>query len=155
MTTSAPRAASAGVAATRGPESPVAPVARTNSAARSAVRFQTVSGMPAAAMCVAIGQPIAPSPRKAVFMPMKLPCPYLSRMITRARVEGMSCQHCVRAVFTALAAVEGITRADVRIGQIEVEHDGAVTVEQLRRAVEVAGYVVSAGETNRRALPLV
>ena len=76
-------------------------------------------------------------------------------MITRARVEGMSCQHCVRAVFTALTGVEGISRADVRIGEIEVEHDGRVTVEQLRLAVEVAGYVVGAGETNRRALPLV
>jgi copper chaperone len=76
-------------------------------------------------------------------------------MITRARVEGMRCQHCVRAVFTALAAVEGITRADVSIGSIEVEHDGRVTVDQLRKAVAVAGYTVVAGETNRRALPMV
>lgn len=75
-------------------------------------------------------------------------------MITRARVEGMSCQHCVRAVFTALAAVEGILRADVSVGSIEVEHDGRVTVEQLREAIAVAGYTVVDGETNRRALPL-
>jgi copper chaperone CopZ len=66
----------------------------------------------------------------------------------------MTCQHCVRAVFTALTAVEGIIRADVGIGAIEVEHDGRVTVEQLRDAVAVAGYVVRDGETNRRALPL-
>jgi copper chaperone CopZ len=76
-------------------------------------------------------------------------------MITRARVEGMSCQHCVRAVFTALAAVEGITRADVSIGAIEVEHDGRVALDQLREAVAVAGYRVVGGETNRRVLPLV
>jgi len=76
-------------------------------------------------------------------------------MITRARVEGMTCQHCVRAVFTALAAVHGIIRADVSIGAIEVEHDGQVTVEQLREAVAVAGYTVVAGETNRRSLPLL
>jgi copper chaperone len=76
-------------------------------------------------------------------------------MITRARVEGMTCQHCVRAVFTALAAVDGITRADVSIGAIEVEHDGQVTVEQLRDAVSVAGYAVVGGETNRRSLPLL
>jgi copper chaperone len=78
-------------------------------------------------------------------------------MITRVHVDGMSCQHCVRAVFTALAAVEGIKRADVRIGVIEVEHDGTVTVEQLRDAVAVAGYAVRAemAETNRRALPLL
>jgi copper chaperone CopZ len=76
-------------------------------------------------------------------------------MITRARVEGMSCQHCVRAVFTALAAVDGITRADVSIGSLEVEHDGRVTVDQLRSAVEVAGYRVSGGSTDRRVLPLL
>jgi len=75
-------------------------------------------------------------------------------MITRANVQGMSCQHCVRAVFTALAAVEGISRADVSIGAIEVEHDGSVTVDQLKDAVAVAGYTVTTGETNRRALPL-
>lgn len=75
-------------------------------------------------------------------------------MITRVRVQGMSCQHCVRAVFTALGGVEGITRADVQIGAVEVEHDGGVTVEQLRDAIAVAGYVVVEGQTNRRALPL-
>ena len=67
----------------------------------------------------------------------------------------MTCQHCVRAVFTALAAVDGITRADVRIGSIDVEHDGSVTIEQLSAAVEVAGYSIAKAETNRRALPLL
>jgi copper chaperone len=90
-----------------------------------------------------------------MFMRRKLSSHYLSRMITRARVDGMTCQHCVRAVFTALAAVDGITRADVNIGAIEVEHDGRVTVAQLRDAVAVAGYTVLDGETNRRALPLI
>jgi copper chaperone len=76
-------------------------------------------------------------------------------MITRARVEGMSCQHCVRAVFTALAGIEGISRADVSIGAIEVEHDGRVTDEQLREAVATSGYRLVSAETNRRHLPLV
>ena len=69
----------------------------------------------------------------------------------------MSCQHCVRAVFTALAAVDGISRADVGIGVADVEHDGSVTVEDLREAVAVAGYVV-AGEDivlAKRMLPLL
>jgi len=76
-------------------------------------------------------------------------------MITRVAVTGMSCQHCVRAVFTALTAVEGITRADVSIGAAEVEHDGRVTVEQLREAIAVAGYGVESGEVVRRRLPLI
>jgi copper chaperone len=75
-------------------------------------------------------------------------------MITTVRVEGMTCQHCVRAVFTALAAVPGIQRADVTTGQAAVEHDGTVTVEQLRDAIAVAGYTVPDGTTNRRVLPL-
>ena len=75
-------------------------------------------------------------------------------MITRARIEGMTCQHCVRAVFTALTAVEGIVRADVGIGAVEVEHDGQVTVEQLRAAIAVAGYPVGEAETDRRRLPI-
>jgi copper chaperone len=87
-------------------------------------------------------------------MRRKLRCYYLSRMIIKARVEGMSCQHCVRAVFTALTPVDGIMRADVSIGAIEVEHDGRVTIDQLRAAVAVAGYVVGEAEVNRRALPV-
>ena len=76
-------------------------------------------------------------------------------MVTRVRVEGMSCQHCVRAVFTALTAVPGITRADVSIGAVEVEHDGGVSVDQLRDAIAVAGYRVNDGQTNRRALNIL
>ena len=75
-------------------------------------------------------------------------------MITTVTVHGMTCQHCVRAVFTALAAVPGISRADVSIGAAAVEHDGSVTVEQLRDAIAVAGYEVRDGATNRRALPI-
>jgi copper chaperone CopZ len=77
-------------------------------------------------------------------------------MITRIRIDGMSCQHCVRAVFTALAAVDGIARADVGIGVAEVEHDGSVTVEDLTEAVAVAGYVVAGEDTvAKRMLPLL
>lgn len=78
-----------------------------------------------------------------------------SRTITRARVQGMTCQHCVRAVFTALGAVEGIERADVRLGSIEVEHNEGVTFAQIRDAVAVAGYTVLDPETSRRVLPLI
>jgi copper chaperone len=76
-------------------------------------------------------------------------------MITRARIEGMTCQHCVRAVFTALAGVPGIIRAEVSIGVIEVEHEGPVSEESLRTAVELAGYSLAASEQDRRRLPLL
>jgi copper chaperone CopZ len=75
-------------------------------------------------------------------------------MITRVRIDGMSCQHCVRAVFTALAGVEGIARADVTIGAAEIEHAGGVTAEQLAAAIATAGYELAAVETDRRRLPI-
>ncbi len=75
-------------------------------------------------------------------------------MITRVKIQGMSCQHCVRAVFTALTAVAGITRADVTVGAASVEHDGQVTLAQLKDAIEVAGFSVVEEDTNRRELPI-
>ena len=68
------------------------------------------------------------------------------------RIHGMTCQHCVRAVFTALAAVEGIERADVGLGVATIEHDGRATLDAVRDAVAVAGYAVVAEEEQRRRL---
>jgi copper chaperone len=76
-------------------------------------------------------------------------------MITRLRIDGMSCQRCVQAVFTALTPVEGITSAVVSIGAAEIEHDGRATVAALREAIAVAGYEVSAEVEARRALPVL
>jgi len=76
-------------------------------------------------------------------------------MITRVRITGMSCQHCVRAVFTALTPVEGIIAADVSIGAATIEHDGRVTLEMLRDAIAVAGYELAEGTEERRRLPLL
>lgn len=67
----------------------------------------------------------------------------------------MSCVHCVRAVNTALTAVEGITTADVGIGSATIEHDGRATLEQVRAAVAVAGYDVRGGSDDRRRLPML
>jgi copper chaperone CopZ len=75
-------------------------------------------------------------------------------MITTVSVSGMTCVHCVRAVFTSLAGVPGIVRADVSIGQAVIEHDGTVTAEQIRDAVAVAGYTVGDTRDDRRTLPL-
>ncbi len=75
-------------------------------------------------------------------------------MITRIRVGGMTCQHCVRAVFTSLAGVPGISRADVSIGMVEIEHAAPIDLDEVKRAVELAGYQPGAVETNRRRLPL-
>jgi copper chaperone len=76
-------------------------------------------------------------------------------MLLTVRVDGMSCTHCVQAVFTALTAVEGIVRADVSIGQVRIEHDGRVRLEAVTDAIEVAGYQVSGAEADGRHLPVL
>jgi copper chaperone CopZ len=76
-------------------------------------------------------------------------------MRTRLRVLGMSCQHCVNAVFTALTPVEGIIAAEVEMGLVTVEHDGRATVDGLRAAIAVAGYEAALALEERRQLPIV
>lgn len=76
-------------------------------------------------------------------------------MLTTVKVNGMSCAHCVRAVFTALGGVTGVSRADVTIGKAVIEHDGSVTPEALREAIAVAGYEVAEFREGHRTLPVV
>jgi copper chaperone CopZ len=86
-----------------------------------------------------------------------------SGMVTRLRITGMSCQHCVQAVFTALTPVPGIRSAEVTIGAATIEHDGRATVDALRQAIAVAGYDVALAEEGTeegerrggRSLPLL
>lgn len=74
-------------------------------------------------------------------------------MVTTLKISGMTCAHCTRAVFTALSGVEGISRADVKVGTAVIEHDGSVTVDTLKSAVATAGYSVVVADENRRVLP--
>lgn len=76
-------------------------------------------------------------------------------MVTTATITGMSCVHCVRAVFTALSGVEGISRADVSIGRAVIEHDGTVSADAIRQAISIAGYETQEFRDDRRALPVV
>lgn len=76
-------------------------------------------------------------------------------MVTTARINGMSCAHCVRAVFTGLGGVPGIARADVSIGQAVIDHDGSVSPEAIREAISIAGYDVAEFRDDRRSLPVV
>ncbi len=76
-------------------------------------------------------------------------------MKTTANIQGMTCAHCVRAVFTALSGVEGISHADVTVGRAVIEHDGTVAPEAIREAISVAGYAVTDFSHDSRSLPLV
>jgi copper chaperone len=76
-------------------------------------------------------------------------------MVTVATISGMSCAHCVRAVFTSLTGVKGIVRADVSIGRAVIEHDGSTTAEAIREAISIAGYEVIDFRDDGRVLPVV
>ena len=59
------------------------------------------------------------------------------------RIEGMSCQHCVRAVRSALEGVPGVTIEDVQVGTARVRiDDGEADRSRLVKAIEGEGYAV-------------
>lgn len=66
----------------------------------------------------------------------------------------MPAVHAIQGVYTALTAVEGITALEVRLGTATIEHDGRATEEALRRALEAAGYRVTAVREEGRWLPV-
>lgn len=61
------------------------------------------------------------------------------------RVEGMSCQHCLKAVEGALTALEGVSEARVSLqeGNVAVSYDSArVSPAEMKAAIEGQGYDV-------------
>jgi copper ion binding protein len=65
-------------------------------------------------------------------------------MQTNLKIEGMSCDHCVKAVTKALEGIGGVTSAKVNLKNksAAVDHGGGVTAAALKAAVEDAGYEV-------------
>ncbi|MFY1692158.1 heavy-metal-associated domain-containing protein [Plantactinospora sp. WMMB782] len=64
-------------------------------------------------------------------------------MITESyQVRGMTCGHCVSAVSTEVGAIPGVTEVsvDLAAGAVTVTSDAPVDPEQLRAAVDEAGY---------------
>jgi copper chaperone len=62
-------------------------------------------------------------------------------------VPDMSCGHCKAAVEGELNRLSGVERsnADFEKGTVEVTYDeGRVSIEQLEKAIEDAGYTVAA-----------
>ena len=61
-------------------------------------------------------------------------------MKTEYDIKGMSCQHCVRAVKTALEKLPGVTRADVSVGHATVDSDRALTRDEVDKALDAEGF---------------
>ena len=61
-------------------------------------------------------------------------------------ISGMTCSGCVRSVSKVLNAMDGVTKADVFLDKrcAVVDYDpGKLGVEQLKRAVQEAGYEIT------------
>lgn len=60
------------------------------------------------------------------------------------QVTGMTCDHCVRAVTTELVLLEGVRSVDVDLAQgaVTVTSDGPLDREEVREAIDEAGYVL-------------
>lgn len=73
-----------------------------------------------------------------------------------ANIGGMHSVHAARAIYTALAAVPGVTTAEVVLGRAVIEHDGRATVEAVREAIALAGCeLLETTEERQRSLPLL
>ncbi|OJU09462.1 MAG: copper-binding protein [Clostridiales bacterium 43-6] len=61
------------------------------------------------------------------------------------KVEGMSCEHCVKAVTKAVGALPGVTyvAVDLKAGTVTVEHDTAQSpLNIIAQEIEDQGYDV-------------
>ena len=61
---------------------------------------------------------------------------------TTYRVEGMTCEHCVRAVTTELVILPGVQSVDVDLesGAVTVTSNGPLDQSAVREAIDEAGY---------------
>jgi copper chaperone len=59
------------------------------------------------------------------------------------KIEGMTCDHCVRAVKQALEDTPGVEVKDVKIGSAEIAYDPSeVTPETIKSTLAEEGYTV-------------
>ena len=57
-------------------------------------------------------------------------------------VTGMTCDHCSRSISAEVSAVSGVTTVDVDLatGRVTVTSEQPVSADEVREAVEEAGY---------------
>jgi copper chaperone len=63
------------------------------------------------------------------------------------RVDGMTCDHCVRAVTTELVMLPGVQRVDVNLGDgtVTVTSEAPMQQADVREAIDEAGYLLVDG----------
>ena len=55
-------------------------------------------------------------------------------------IDGMSCEHCVKAVTDILSEMEGISNLEVKINSAKFDADDTVTQDKIMKAIEDAGF---------------
>jgi copper chaperone len=62
----------------------------------------------------------------------------------KIKIQGMTCQHCVMSVTKALGSIPGIKnlRVDLVNGEATFENTQNVSMPNIRKALEEAGYKV-------------
>ncbi|WP_299425966.1 cation transporter [uncultured Meiothermus sp.] len=60
--------------------------------------------------------------------------------MTQLKIEGMSCNNCVRHVTEALKKVQGVEKVEVSLQDGRAEVTGTAPVAQLIEAVQEEGY---------------
>ena len=65
-------------------------------------------------------------------------------VVAEYRVDGMTCDHCVRAVTEEMLLVPGVRSVDVDLGggTVTVVSDEPIAVEQVAAAIDEAGYTL-------------
>ncbi|GER66820.1 copper chaperone CopZ [Weizmannia acidilactici] len=61
-------------------------------------------------------------------------------------VQGMSCEHCVRAIKGSVGELAGVSKVDVHLseGKVDVEFNpNEVTLEKVKETIEDQGYEVA------------
>lgn len=70
-------------------------------------------------------------------------------------IDGMVAVHAKHAVFQALAAVKGITRAEVELGRVELDVHAEPDEAELREAIAAVGYSVREIRRLPKSLPML
>ncbi len=56
------------------------------------------------------------------------------------KIDGMGCEHCVKAVTGALSSLEGVSLVEVKIGEATVEVADHYDMKKIQDALDDAGY---------------
>jgi len=62
--------------------------------------------------------------------------------MTRIKIKGMSCQHCVETTRKALEAIPGISNIQIDLARGEVQFTGNVESKTVQKAITGIGFEV-------------